>query len=287
MEGTIVAPEVKVETPVTPEVKPVVKEDLMTRVANFKTEAKLPEVNVEEPKFDINDIDKIADPVAKEQAMRAYKSFQRGFNQKFQELAETRKALEAKAQASTTWTPERIKQELLNNPDFIQASQKVLQDQPPANSNMNETEWSSLTDSEKKQWSNMQAELQSLKQKQHNDEILKNFRMQDETIKTKFPDYDPNAVDIITDELLTGKRNATREDIWKVYKHDENVQRAYELGKMDALQEKHEKTNGSSFEGLSTRVSNGEKLEPIKGESDRSFFTRLVESNIQKMKQIR
>lgn len=293
MEETVVQQEVKEEVKVeaTPEVKQEVKtevkEDLMTRVSKVKLAQPLPEVNIEEPKFDINDIDKIADPVAKEQALKAYKSFQRGFNQKFQELAEMRKNLEAKNQTATKWTPERIKQELLNNPEFIQASQAVLQDQPPHDSTMSETEWSSLTAGEKTQWKNMQAEISQLKQRQRDDEILKNFRSQDEQLKTKFPDYEPQAVDMITSELLAGKRQATREDLWKAYKHDENVKKAYELGKLDALQEKHEKLNGSSFEGLGTTHTNGEKLSPEKGESDKNFFSRVVLNNLSKMKQVR
>ena len=75
-----------VETPV--------KEDLISRVSKVKVD-KTPEVNIEEPKFDINDIEKIQDPQAKEQALRAYKSFQRGFNEKYQELAQIRKELDA------------------------------------------------------------------------------------------------------------------------------------------------------------------------------------------------
>ena len=108
------------------------KEDLISRVSKVKVD-KTPEVNIEEPKFDINDIEKIQDPQAKEQALRAYKSFQRGFNEKYQELAQIRKELDAIKNQATNWTPDRIKQEL-NKPDFIQASQAVLQEQNPQNS---------------------------------------------------------------------------------------------------------------------------------------------------------
>jgi len=278
--------------PVSNEVitKAAPKEDLITRASQVKLEPKIsdvPEVNVEEPHFDINDIEKIEDPAAREQATKAYKSFQRGFNQKFQEVAELRKSLEAKTQQSTKWTPERIKQELLNNPDFIQASQTVLQDQPPTETGMSETEWSSLTESEKKQWKSMQAELNSLKQKQHQEEVLKNFRSQDEVLKTKYANYDPNAVDIITGDLLAGKVQATREDLFKVYDYENAVRRAYELGKQDGNVDKQEKLNSSSFDGLGNVRVSGEKPEPTKGESDKSFFSRLVQSNIQKMKQTR
>jgi hypothetical protein len=53
-------------TPVVPPVE-APKEDLISRVSKVKVDA--PVINVEEPHFDVNDIEKITDPAAKEQAM--------------------------------------------------------------------------------------------------------------------------------------------------------------------------------------------------------------------------
>ena len=266
-----------VETPVAE----VPKEDLISRVSKVKVEA--PVINVEEPHFDVNDIEKITDPVAKEQATRAYKSFQRGFNQKFQELAEMRKQIETqKAQQPTQWTPERIKQEL-NKPDFIQASQAVLQEQNPPNSGMNESEWSSLTATEKKQWQAMQNELTSLKQQQSRDALLQNFRVQDETLKTKYANYNPEAVDMITSELLTGKRQATREDLFRSLDYENAVKRAYELGKQDSKLDKQEKISASSFDGINSGKPAVDLPVAEKNESAQSYFGKLVFNNIKKM----
>ena len=265
------------------------KQDLITRVSQVKVE---PVVNVEkdingvpiieEPKFDVNDIEKITDPQAKEQALRAYKSFQRGFNAKFQELADLRKKLEV-TQQPTTWTKDRIRQEL-NKPDFIQASQEVLQEQNPPQSGMTDTEWSSLTTNEKKQWQGMQQEIANLKQQQNQQQILQNFKMQDETLKTKYANYDPNAVDIITSELLTGKRQATREDLHKAIDYDNAVNRAYQLGLQDGGLNKTDKLNASSYDGLSTGKPATDVPVAEKGESTNSFFGRLVANNLAKQK---
>jgi hypothetical protein len=273
------ATEAKVEAPIVE----APKEDLITRVSKVKVESPKADVTIEEPKFDINDIEKITDPVAKEQALRAYKSFQRGFNEKYQELATLRKDLETIKNQNTQWTPDRIKQEL-NKPDFIQASQTVLQEQNPPNSGMNDTEWSSLTVNEKKQWQGMQQELASLKQQQNNQQILQNFKQQDETLKTKYANYDPQAVDVITNELLTGKRLATREDLFRSLDYENAVKRAYELGKQDGNVDKIEKTNASSYDGLSTGKPATDIPVPEKNESTNSFFGRLVENNIRKQK---
>lgn len=276
------------ETVVAPVVAPIVEtpkveENLISRVSKVKLDAPKTDINVEEPKFDINDIEKIADPVAKEQAMRAYKSFQRGFNTKFKELSEMRKQLEAqKQQQPTQWTKDRIKQEL-NKPDFIQASQEVLQEQNPPNSGMNETEWSSLTATEKKQWQAMQQELTSLKQQRNNEQVLQSFRVQDEQLKGKYAHYQPEAVDIITTELLTGKRQATREDLFKSIDYDNAVTRAYKLGLEDAKLEKQDKINASSFDGISTGKPAQDLPVAAKNESAVSYFGKLVENNIRKM----
>ena len=265
------------------------KQDLITRVSQVKVE---PVVNVEkdingvpiieEPKFDVNDIEKITDPQAKEQALRAYKSFQRGFNAKFQELADLRKKLEV-TQQPTTWTKDRIRQEL-NKPDFIQASQEVLQEQNPPQSGMTDTEWSSLTTNEKKQWQGMQQEIANLKQQQNQQQILQNFKMQDETLKTKYANYDPNAVDIITSELLTGKRQATREDLHKAIDYDNAVNRAYQLGLQDGGLNKTDKQNASAYDGISTGKPATDIPVAEKNESTNSFFGRLVQNNLNKQK---
>ena len=257
-------------------------EDLVSRVSKVKVEPKLPDLNIEEPHFDVNDIEKIADPQAKEQALKAYKSFQRGFNAKFQELAELRKQVESKNQPSQ-WTPDRLKQEI-NKPDFIQASQAVLQEQNPQNSNMSDTEWSSLTANEKKQWQVMQQELASLKQQQSNQQILQNFKQQDEQLKARYSNYDPSAVDIITSELLEGKRNATREDIWKAKDYDDMAQRAYNLGKQDGNLDITDKKNASAYDGLSTGKPATDVPVAEKNESTTSFFGRLVANNLAKQK---
>ena len=263
---------VVVETPV--------KEDLISRVSKVKVD-KTPEVNIEEPKFDINDIEKIQDPQAKEQALRAYKSFQRGFNEKYQELAQIRKELDAIKNQATNWTPDRIKQEL-NKPDFIQASQAVLQEQNPQNSGMSETEWSSLTANEKKQWQVMQNELTSLKQQQNQQQILQSFKAQDDTLKTKYANYDPQAVDMITNDLLTGKRQATREDLFRSYDYENAVKRAYELGKQDSGIVNIEKVNASAYEGLQTGKPATDTPIAEKNESTHSLFRRIVENNLRK-----
>ena len=107
--------------------------------------------------------------------------------------------------------------------------------------------------------------------------------MQDEQLKTKYANYDPSAVDVITSELLTGKRQATREDLFRAIDYENAVKRAYELGKADSAVDKQEKINASSYDGISTGKPATDLPVAAKNESTISYFGKLVENNIRKM----
>jgi hypothetical protein len=273
--------DLKITTPeeavanVEPTITKVPEPDLITRVSKVNIEPAKDNnpaggISVEEPKFDINDIEKIQDPQAKEQALRAYKSFQRGFNQKFQELAELRKNLETKTKNESNWTPEKI-QQLMNDQSFVQAAQQVASVQNPPNSGLTDQEYSALTEKEKAQMSSMQQELSQMR--------LQNWQMQqkqqDETLKQKYANYAPDIVDTTIHQLVNNEVLATREDIWKVRDYDSAVQRAYQLGKQDRAMENTEKQQSMSVEGFNATPQNAvPKIE--QGESTSSYWKRLA-----------
>lgn len=256
-------------------VAPTPTVDLITRVSQFKkpeTPKKDGEdLSIKEPEFNIQDIDKIADPVAKEQALKAYKSFQRGFNQKFQEIAELRKALESQKGQSQSWTSDRI-QQLLQDPEFIKASQEVLQKQAPSTWDGSQQEWSGLNDSEKLKFQHMEAKVQELERSNY----ISKVRAQDETLKTRYANFNPEAIDILTSDLLAGKVQATREHLHKVIDYEPAVQRSYDLGYQDGMNARSEKAN-------STTLPTGANIQPTipipevdKNESGQNYFRRLV-----------
>src|SRR3990167_11007207 len=111
--------------------KPEIKSEevsLVTRASQVKIEPQRPSIS--DDGFDYKEIENIKDLQAREYAEKAYKSFQRGWNEKYQELAELRKSLVAKKTENAIWTPERIQDELLSDPTFIQSAQKVSGVQP-------------------------------------------------------------------------------------------------------------------------------------------------------------
>jgi hypothetical protein len=245
------------------ETKPEVKPDLVTRASQVKVEPK--SIPVSEPEFDYKEIEAIKDPVAKEVALKAYKSFQRGFNQKFQDIASLRKDLENKSQEFSNWTPERV-QSLINDPKFVEAAKNVVGTQ---NEQIYETE----TDKRVKQ---LEQELNQLK----GQSIQQTFKQQDEEIGKRYANYNPKKVDEITAEMLSGKVQATREHLWKVLDYEEAVQRAYQLGKEDKKLDFNDKLSSASYSPNSTTIMpSGEKPMPEKGESDRDFLKRMFFKN--------
>ena len=272
--------EVKVQEQAQPETEakqPETKqEDLISRASQVKLDEKqeTQQPNTDDVKFDYGKLDNIKSPEeAKQWAEEAYKSLQRGFNTKFQEVASLRKSLEAKAQESQEWTPERV-QSLLNDPKFVESAQAVA-----GQNNQNDymTEEEKARDLRVKQLEN---EIRSLQQQNSN--TLKS--QQDNQLQGKYANYKPEAVDILTADLLQGKVQATREHLWKVIDYDAAVRRAYELGKQDRKLDINEKESSMSFDG-STTVNPVEKPQPREGENDRDFFRRVALENLAKAKQ--
>ena len=245
--------------------------DLVTKVSGFKEETK--SETTSEDVFNVNDIEKIEDPQAREYALKAYKSFQRGFNQKFQDLAEMRKALEAKKVEGSNWTPEKV-QALLNDKTFVEAAQRVT------SNTQGSDEYSALSETDKKLLQDNQRQLNALAQQ--NAQLLR--KQQDENLKNKYANYSSEAVDIITSDLLEGKRQATREDLWKVYDYEAAVKRAYQMGMKDGNSGISEKMGSVSAEGLTVNP-NPAPPQKKEGETDRDYFKRIVLTNLQKQTQ--
>ena len=268
------APEaVKVETPKTE----APKEDLISRVSKVKVEQPKAKQEAEPANpFSLTreDWDRVqSDPSLK----KYYQSMLTDYQKKTTELSEQRKQVELQ-KASANWTPERI-QQLMNDPQFVQAAQQVAATQNPPNSGLTDQEYSALTDKEKAQLNSMQSELQQMR--------LQNYQMQqrqqDEQLKSKYANYAPDIVDTTIHKLVSNQVAATREDIWKVVDYNDAVQRAYELGRQDRIAENNEKQQSLSFEGVNA-TPQSKVPEPEKGESGPNFFKRLANLRLAEFK---
>lgn len=189
-------------------------------------------------------LDDIKDPVARQYAERRIKELESGVNKKFEEIAKTRKELEAKlAEVNQPWTPTRI-QSLLQDQNFVSSVQELQKTQSPQEWSGTESEWSSLTSEEKQEFEKLRQENQ--RNSSQLQQILQ--AQEDAQLKQKYSDYDPDAINAVQQQLLNGTMQATREHLYKVVNFDTAVERAYKLG----LQDRNS--------GLSEKLNVGEQL---------------------------
>ena len=245
----------KQEAPITPttpkiETPTVTSGDILKRaVSQEAPKAELKETSYRE------DLEKITDPAVKAIAEKALKDFESGYNKKYQSLAEQRKQLETMQQKISTWTPQRLQEEL-KNPAFVQAMQVLQQQAPPQNWEGSADDWSALSPNEKQQIQAMRQEQQSLQAQ------IAQMRQKEEDVEIKklYPDYEPQVVDEAIDGLRTGQITASRADIWKVVNHDKNVEKGYQFGYEDGYKKALEKVNGNSFNPSNPTMTNADEV---------------------------
>ena len=264
-----ITPKVETQTE-TPAVQ-APQEDLIKKVSQVKleSEAKQPEKAESENPFGLTreDWEKVqSDPVLK----KYYASMQTGLVKKTQEFSNEKFHLQKKIEELTDWTPQRI-QQLLQDPKFVEAAQNIIQQNPAGSTAEYETE-------EAKEIKQLKTRLASLE----GTSFQTLMRQQDENLKSKYVNYDPQKVDIITNEMLTGKVQATREHLWKVLDYEDAIKRAYELGKQDRQQEIKTNIPAMSLSEGSPNITSGEKPEKLPNEDDRSFLRRIFLDNLNK-----
>jgi len=267
------------------------QEDLLTRVSKFTTDNDPSKKSSEEINSGVfNDaeltakLDSIDDPVLKEQMSALRKSLVSGVNNKFQEIAEIRKELksmktETQAVQNEQWTPERV-QSLINDPNFVEAAQKVTGTDPAYSD-----EYSNLSDGEKAKMTQLEVQIKELKDlntKSLETQQIQLRHQQHEQYQAKYANYDPKEIDTITFDMLNNKVQATPEHIYKAFKHDENVNKAYEMGRRDERDGVQEKVQSISAEGIqATHASTPYKRE--ESESQKNFIQRIIADKVSKL----
>lgn len=273
------------------------KEDLVTRASKVsldnpqKADGDNKPSTEESKKFDVKDIDKIADPVAKKLAEEAYKSFQADYTRKTQELSQQRKEVEEIKQklANKSYTIDDIPK-LINDPSFIQAAteyQRINGGQrvQSVDGDLTQEEFSYLTPEQQKLYTKtkeVEQTNQAILSKLSASETARVFQEQDMTLKSKYANYEPAKVDEIYQGMMKGTIQATREHLWKVQDYDEAVKRAYELGRQDRKTEMGEKLNASSTTNGVSVTQSDDVPTRLANESGPEYFKRIALSNAAK-----
>jgi hypothetical protein len=208
----------------------------------------------------------------------------KGADEKFQEAARLRREAEELRQRG--WDKNSV-QQLLNDPTF-QAQVNELQqerqvEQNPQGSGLSDEEWSYLSPKEKAMLANTQKMQQEDRKKMDQFFQKQEWEKQDLQIKSRYKNYEPKYVDEAFNGLVSGKIQATREDLWKAIDYENAVKRAYELGKKDRALDLNEKVTASS--PASGFNMNQSKDVPQKGEKENGveYFKRIAMRNAQKL----
>lgn len=245
--------------------------DLVTRVSEVKPPA--------EPITDgfdkaTHDAAIAALPPEAQLQVKAYESsVMSGANKKFMEAADIKKEL------AQPWTTDRV-QQLLNDQSFVSSAQEIATKQAlaqnPQGSGMQDTEWSALTDGERKQFYAIQ-QNQSQMQAQMNTMLA---RQEDQNLMTRYKNYDATKVDQLQRDLMNGKVSATREALHKVIDYDDAVQRAYQYAKQDNQTDIQGKVNASTVAAGVTTTPADTIPEKPKGMSNIEHFKNLAMNRI-------
>lgn len=260
-------------------------EPLITRVSRVSTPQ--PENGQQAPasdgiQFNVKDFEKIADPVARKLAEDAYKSMQADYTRKTQAIAAERATLKSQLEASGRYTPERIAQ-MLADPSFIQAAQAYQSQftpQAPANATgeLTQEEFQYLSPEQQKLYAqqkqtqsmlaNLQGELSSIKTQKEDTELT-----------GRYSNYQPQTVNKIYEDMMTGRVQATREHLWKVVDYEDAVKRAYQLGQQDAKQGITTNRQASSIvNGASTPTMDADVPQRRPGQSHAEHWRAVAES---------
>jgi hypothetical protein len=250
--------------------------DILTRVTQKKEVPKTPE----EIGGTFKMFDDVTDPVLKERLIAREKERTADYTRKTQELARQREEYERFKRDSQNWTPERIQQELLNNPRFLQAAQRVPGVQNPAGSGVTDEQFSALTPEERNQLLQDRREVQLLKQQN----FISTLNQKDALLQTKYGDYDILKVNQGLQDLARMSPIDVREHAYKAIFHDEHVKAAYEMGRQERKELTQTRTQAASMPGVGQALPASDIPTRNKGENDINYFTRLAQRRIDQAK---
>lgn len=265
-----------------PVVKAPAQDDIISRASGLKAQPEAGSL-APEAKFNVKDIERITDPVAKKLAEDAYKSFQADYTRKTQDLARQREEFQtSQSLGRRTFTLQDI-DEVLSNPAFVQAAQekhRVTQPQQAVSngSELSEEEFSYLSPEmqkvylQQKQTKDMVAQLTG---KLHSAEIEK----EDMGLKSKYANYSSELINQTYRDMMSGKVNATREHLWKALDYEDMAKRVYQLGRQDEKQGISQARQASTqVSGVTTQTLDKDVPLKQKGQSFQDYWKSIAQA---------
>jgi hypothetical protein len=252
-------------------------EDLMSRVTQFKRDSLKSEANIKSDSetFDQSELAKITTAEeAKQWAESKAQSLEKGYQQKFQSLAEDRKNVEDLKSLSKDWSLDDI-DALLKDPKFINAATQYEN----TNQTVNDDDYYA-SDVERENAQQINLLKQKMSEVEQEKASIRRDQL-DSELSSKFKNYDPAKINQLEQDMNSGSVSATREHIYKAFFHDDNVKAAYEMGlrdRQDGITDKQELSSlnvGKTSPGIQAATP-----APEENESGKSYFMRLAEKHL-------
>ena len=221
--------------------------DLTSRVSEVSLEQEAPRA---EKKYDRNEFEaslaKLS-PEMQEQVRLFQQTLYKGADEKFQEAARMRQ--EAEQLKNRGYSKEDI-QAMLQDPNFVATVQQLNEEkqyaQNPEGSGLSNEEWSYLTPKEKAAIAQSSKKVEALENKWNAYAQMQEQQKQHDQLKTRYKNYNPDAVNEIYQGLLTGKVQANLEHLWKALDYEAAIKRSYELGKRESQGDVQQKMNAAT-----------------------------------------
>ena len=225
--------------------------DLTSRVSGVSLEQEQPKAD---KKYDRNEFEAVLSklpPEAQEQVKLFQQTLYKGADEKFQEAARMRQ--EAEQLKNRGYSKEDI-QAMLQDPNFVATVQQLNEEKQyaenPQGSGLSNEEWSYLTPKEKATIASANKKVEALEGKWNAYAQMQEHQKQHDTLKTRYKNYNPDAVTEIYNGLLTGKVQANLEHLWKALDYEAAIKRSYELGKRESTGDIQQKMNVSAPTGM-------------------------------------
>jgi len=139
----------------------------------------------------------------------------------------------------------------------------------------------SLSEAAKAEIMKVKSELETFKQAQQQQiqqQAQAKWNGYHDVLAQKYKGYDRNEIDALANQLARGEINVTPEYLYRVLKYEEDIHKAYEMGRRESSRNVEDKRNASSISGINA-VRNDSIMQDAK-EDNRSFLQRIIASRI-------
>lgn len=217
-----------------------------------------------------------------------YKLAEKGISEKFESLSKMKKEIESITNnpGAIKWTPELIAK-LESSPEFRAAALQRLQARqataPPTTWPGSEDEWSALSDTDKRRFNELTSTVSMLVQDREQELNQKEH----ESLKSKFPGYDPSLVEQTQSDILAGRfsQQEIKEMIYKAKVFDQQIEQAYKFGLEDRNAQIETKLSGATVTTDNPRPPK-EEFVPSTGSTLKQGFIELARRTLAEQKKV-